>query len=74
MANYTRKVYVVRYEDSDVEFCSFYCNQADAMKGRTNFKRKFGKLGSIEPIDVDYTKRGFIKTFDRYSVKYRERK
>ena len=41
-------VYVVRYEDGDVEFCSFFRNKKEAMKGRTEFKRKFGKMGSVE--------------------------
>ena len=66
-------IYVVRYEDGDVEFCSLYANKKDAMKGRTKFKRKFGKIGSVEKKKVDYTKRGFIDLFNRYSIKHRER-
>ena len=71
--DYTRNVYVVRYEDGDMEFCSFYCNQAEAMKGRTEFKRQFGKVGSVEKKSVIYTKKGFIDLFSKYAVKYRER-
>ena len=41
-------IYIVRYEDGDVEFCSFFRNKKDAMKGRTQFKREFGKMGSVE--------------------------
>ena len=70
---YTRNVYVVRYEDGDVEFCSFYCNQAEAMKGKTEFKRKFGKEGSVEKKAVTYTKKGFVDLFKKYAVKHRER-
>ena len=73
MGDQTRNIYVVRYEDADLEFCSFYCNQLDATKGRTEFKRQFGKIGSIEKKKVDYTKRGFINLFNRYSIKHRER-
>ena len=64
---------MVRYEDGDVEFCAFYRNQREAMKGRTYFKRKFKKIGSVEKKKVDYTKRGFINLFNRYSIKHRER-
>ena len=70
---YTRNVYLVRYEDGDVEVCSFYRNQAEAMKGRTEFKRQFGKVGSVEKKSVIYTKKGFIDLFSKYAVKYRER-
>ena len=73
MGDQTRNIYVVRYEDADLEFCSFYCNQLDATKGRTEFKRQFGKIGSIEKKKVDYTKRVFINLFNRYSIKHRER-
>ena len=70
---YTRNVYIVRYEDGDIEFCSFYRNQAEAMKGRTGFKRQFGKVGSIEKKSVTYTKKGFVDLFNQYAIKYRER-
>ena len=36
-------------------------------------KRQFGKVGSVEKKKVDYTKRGFINLFNRYSIKHRER-
>ena len=56
-----------------MEFCSFYCNQAEAMKGRTEFKRQFGKEGSVEKKAVTYTKKGFVDLFKKYAVKHRER-
>jgi len=66
-------VYVVRYEDGDVEFCSFFANKKEAMKGRTKFKRKFGKIGSVERRDVGRNKGGFIKLFNRFAIKSKTR-
>jgi len=68
-----RKIYICRYEDGDVEFCTFHTNQADARKSRTSFKRKFGVVGSVELQKVSYTKKGFIDLFNRYGIKYRQR-
>ena len=65
-------LYIVRYEDGDVEFCSFYRNKRKAMKGRTEFKRKFKKMGSVEKIVVARNKDGFINLFDRYAIKHRD--
>ena len=62
-------IYVVRYEDGDVEFCSFFANKKEAMKGRTKFKRKFGKIGSVERQDIGRNKTGFIKLFNRFAIK-----
>ena len=62
-------VYVVRYEDGDVEFCSFFRNKKDAMKGRTQFKRKFGKMGSVERRLIGRDKGSFIDLFDRFAIK-----
>ncbi len=64
-------IYVVRYEDGDIEFCSFFRNKKDAMKGRTKFKRKFGKMGSVERQAIGRDKGGFIKLFDKYAIKSR---
>ena len=69
---YTRNVYVVRYEDGDVEFCSFYRNKREAMKGRTEFKRQFKKMGSVEKKTISRTKEGFLNLFTRYAVKSRK--
>ena len=65
-------VYVVRYEDGDVEFCSFYRNKREAMKGRTEFKRQFKKMGSVEKKTISRTKEGFLNLFTRYAVKSRK--
>ena len=69
-------LYVVRYEDGDVEYCSFYKNQRDAHTGRTKFRRKFKKFksGSVQRVDVGRGKEGIVKLFDKYAIKYRERK
>tara|TARA_R100000664_G_C2686062_1_gene92047 strand:- start:42 stop:251 length:210 start_codon:yes stop_codon:yes gene_type:complete len=67
-------VYIVRYEDADVEICSFYCNQRDAMRGRTRFKRKFGVMCSIEKKSIGRTKPDFINLVGKYNLEYRERK
>ena len=61
-------VYVVRYEDGDVEFCSFFRNKKEAMKGRTQFKRKFGKMGSVERKVIGRDKSGFIDLFQRFAI------
>ena len=66
-------VYMVRYEDGDIEFCAFYRNQREAMKGRTQFKRKFKRMGSVEKKTIARDKAGFINLFDRYAIKDRER-
>ena len=50
-------VYVVRYEDGDVEFCSFFRN-----------KRKFGKMGSVERRVIGRDKGGFIDLFHRFAI------
>tara|TARA_Y100000593_G_C4253052_1_gene308176 strand:+ start:87 stop:305 length:219 start_codon:yes stop_codon:yes gene_type:complete len=70
---HTRNVYILRYEDGDIEFCAFYQNQRLAMKGRSEFKRQFGKVGSVERKSVPYSKKGFIDLFNKYAVKYRQR-
>ena len=62
-------LYIVRYEDGDVEFCSFFRNKKDAMKGRTQFKRKFGKMGSVERRLIGRDKGSFIDLFDRFAIK-----
>ena len=61
-------VYVVRYEDGDVEFCSFFRNKKEEMKGRTEFKRKFGKMGSVERRVIGRDKGGFIDLFHRFAI------
>ena len=61
-------VYIVRYEDGDVEFCSFFRNKKEAMKGRTQFKRKFGKMGSVERKVIGRDKGGFIDLFQRFAI------
>ena len=61
-------VYVVRYEDGDVEFCSFFRNKKEAMKGRTEFKREFGKMGSVERRVIGRDKGSFIDLFDRFAI------
>ncbi len=66
-------VYMVRYEDGDIEFCAFYRNQREAMKGRTYFKKKFKRIGSVEKKTIARDKSGFIDLFNRHAVKYRER-
>ena len=66
-------IYVVRYEDGDVEFCSFFANKKEAMKGRTKFKRKFGKIGSVQKRNIGRNKTGFIKLFNRYAIKHSNR-
>tara|TARA_R100001082_G_scaffold2212_1_gene1980 strand:- start:6477 stop:6692 length:216 start_codon:yes stop_codon:yes gene_type:complete len=68
----TLDFYIVRYEDGDVEFCSFYRNKRDAMKGRTEFKRQFKKMGSVEKKTISRTKEGFLNLFTRYAVKSRK--
>ena len=66
-------LYIVRYEDGDVEFCSFYRNQREAMKGRTEFKRQFKRMGSIEKKTIERNKEGFLNLFERYAIKHKER-
>ena len=61
-------VYVVRYEDGDVEFCSFFRNKKEAMKGRTEFKREFGKMGSVERRVIGRDKGGVIDLFHRFAI------
>tara|TARA_R100000700_G_scaffold40802_1_gene57760 strand:+ start:3926 stop:4132 length:207 start_codon:yes stop_codon:yes gene_type:complete len=61
-------IYIVRYEDGDVEFCSFFRNKKDAMKGRTQFKREFGKMGSVERKVIGRDKSGFIDLFHRFAI------
>tara|TARA_R100001594_G_scaffold77470_1_gene112079 strand:+ start:795 stop:1010 length:216 start_codon:yes stop_codon:yes gene_type:complete len=68
----TLDFYIVRYEDGDVEFCSFYRNKREAMKGRTEFKRQFKKMGSVEKKTISRTKEGFLNLFTRYAVKSRK--
>lgn len=62
-------VYIVRYEDGDVEFCSFFRNKKEAMKGRTQFKREFGKMGSVERKEIGRDKGSFIDLFNRFAIK-----
>ena len=66
-------LYIVRYEDGDVEFCSFYRNKREAMKGRTHFKRQFKRMGSIEKKTIERNKEGFLNLFNRYAIKHKER-
>ena len=68
-------VYIVRYEDADIEYCNFYCNQRDAYKGRAELRRKFKKFksGSVEKINVGRKKEGFINLFHKYGIKSRLR-
>ena len=68
----TLDFYIVRYEDGYVEFCSFYRNKREAMKGRTEFKRQFKKMGSVEKKTISRTKEGFLNLFTRYAVKSRK--
>ena len=49
-----RKIYICRYEDGDVEFCTFHTNKEDARKSRTSFKRQFGVTGSLERKKISY--------------------
>ena len=63
---------MVRYEDGEIEFCAFYRNQREAMKGRTYFKRKFKRIGSVEKKTISRTKEGFLNLFTRYAVKSRK--
>ncbi|QDP51806.1 MAG: hypothetical protein GOVbin212_25 [Prokaryotic dsDNA virus sp.] len=65
-------LYIVRYEDGDVEFCSFYRNKREAMKGRTQFKRQFKKMGSVEKKTIERNKEGFLNLFERYAIKHKE--
>ena len=65
-------LYIVRYEDGDVEFCSFYKNKREAMKGRTQFKRQFKKMGSVEKKTIERNKEGFLNLFERYAIKHKE--
>ena len=68
----TLDFYIVRYEDGDVEFCSFYRNKREAMKGRTQFKRQFKKMGSVEKKTIERNKEGFLNLFERYAIKHKE--
>ena len=68
----TLDFYIVRYEDGDVEFCSFYRNKREAMKGRTEFKRQFKKMRCVEKNTISRTKEGFLNLFTRYAVKSRK--
>ena len=68
----TLDFYIVSYEDGDVEFCSFYRNKREAMKGRTEFKRQFKKMGRVEKKTISRTKEGFLNLFTRYAVKSRK--
>ena len=65
-------LYIVRYEDGDVEFCSFYRNKREAMKGRTQFKRQFKRMGSVEKKTIERNKEGFLNLFERYAIKHKE--
>lgn len=67
----TMDIYIVRYEDGDVEFCSFFRNQREAMKGRTELKREYKKMGSIEKKTIGRNKEGFLSLFNKYGIKHR---
>ena len=68
-------VYVVRYEDAEIEYCSFYCNKREAYKGRAKRRKKFRKFksGSVERINVGRKKDGFINLFHKYGIQSRLR-
>ena len=68
-------IYIVRYEDADVEYCSFYCNKREAYKVRAKLRKQFKKFksGSVEKVNVGRKKDGFIKLFHKYGIKSRLR-
>ena len=68
-------MYICRYEDADVEYCSFHPSRVKALKGRAGFRRRSKKWdsGSIEKIDIERSQAGFLEMFDKYALKYRER-
>ena len=68
-----RSVYMVRYEDLELKYCTFFANKQDAEKGKSYFKRNFERIASIEKVDVPYSKKGFIDFVNQYSVKYRNK-
>tara|TARA_R100001594_G_scaffold58231_4_gene92222 strand:+ start:1000 stop:1230 length:231 start_codon:yes stop_codon:yes gene_type:complete len=68
-----RVIYIVRYEDLELEYCAFYNNVRNANKGKTTFKREFEKCASIEKIEVPYSKKGFIDIINKYGIKYRKK-
>ena len=43
------------------------------MKGRTEFKRQFKRMGSIEKKTIERNKEGFLNLFERYAIKHKER-
>ena len=63
---------MVRYEDGEIEFCAFYRNQREAMKGRTYFKRKFKRIGSVEKKTIERNQERFLNLFERYAIKHKE--
>tara|TARA_R100001230_G_C5636289_1_gene143083 strand:+ start:348 stop:620 length:273 start_codon:yes stop_codon:yes gene_type:complete len=65
-------IYVVRYEDSDVEFCSFYQNRQDATKGLNAYKRQFGKVGSLEKKKVKVGKKGFLGLYNKFAIQTKQ--
>ena len=64
-------VYLVRYEDGDVEFCHFYRNKREAMRGRTQYKKQFKKMGSVEKFSIGRDKGSFLNLFEKYAIKSR---
>ena len=68
-------VYVVRYEDAEIEYCSFYCNKREAYNGRAKLRKKFRKFksGSVERINIGRKKDGFINLFHKYGIQSRLR-
>ena len=60
-----------RYEDGDVEFCTFHTKKIDANKSQRSFKQKLGVEGSVEMKKIAYTKKGYIDLLDRYAIKYK---
>ena len=68
-----RSVDMVRYEDLELKYCTLFANKQDAEKGKSQFKRNFERIASIEKVDVPYSKKGFIDFVNQYSVKYRNK-
>ena len=68
-------MYVCRYDDADVEYCSFHPSRVKALKSRASFRRRCKKFdsGSIEKIDIERSQLGFLEMFDKYALKYVER-
>tara|TARA_R100000995_G_C3412388_1_gene89991 strand:+ start:372 stop:620 length:249 start_codon:yes stop_codon:yes gene_type:complete len=70
---YNCRIYVVRYEDSEVEYCSFFPSEQQAMKGRADFRRRYKKTASIERVDIKNSKKYFLSLFNKYAIKEKSR-